>query len=212
MSILIPVWNWISLKVISNITWGWLRGLYRKGKYWDLSYGDWKKIGDLLREDHYVILTRRKTHLTTYLIWLGGLLKMGKGSYWSHALLNIEGDTENYELIEATSIGVHVANFIAVFDCDSVCLLRPKGYSAEDWSLATKQALEDLGKPYDTLFDPSQDASLSCVELVRDALQAAPDYLEHFPKFEAMISKYGQVIPQMVYDDGEFEKILEIRR
>ena len=215
MSVLVNLWTWCSKNIVGPINWNWLVKLYNYGKYYYLTGEDWEKITKLLAADHYVIMIRRKTHLTTYLIGLGGLLKEGKWSYWSHGLLNVEGDVtsrEDFRLIESTGTGVHFSPFDKVFDCDSVCLLKPKGFSIDDWTLAMSQAIEDLGKPYDTLFDPNQDAKLSCVELVRNALQAAPDYLEHFPKFEAMVQKYGAVIPQMLYDTDEFEKVLEIRR
>jgi uncharacterized protein YycO len=204
---LVTIWKWFSLKVISKIDWSFIKAFINRGIYWDLTIDDWRRVETLLIKDHYVILIRRKTHLTTYLIWLSGLIKMGKGSYWSHGLLNIESE----KFIEATSSGTHFSTFSQVFDCDSVCLLRPKGFTTEDWTAAIDKALADIGKPYDTLFDPNQEASLSCVELVRNALQAAPDYAKDFPKFEAMIKKYGAVIPQMIYDDGEFERMLEIR-
>lgn len=209
------IYAWFVLRVISVAKWDWLVGLFHKGKYWSLTPEDWGKIHLLLRDDYCVVLTRRKTHLTTYLISIANLLKTGKFGYWSHALLNVEEsvkDVEDFKLVEATGSGVHYSKFNEVFDCDSVCLLKPKGFTSEDWTETFDDVLKNLGKPYDVFFNIYDEGKLSCVELVRNALMSADDYSKNFSDFENMIKKTKNLTPDMFYNCKDFEVILEIRR
>lgn len=212
MNIFAKIWNWFCLNIIPNIHWDWLGGLFHKGKYWRLTYEDWKNIKDALEKENLVICIRRRTHLTTYLIAIGNLIKTGKLGYWSHALMNLESDNQPFKLVQATAIGTAFTSFDEVFDCDSVILLRPKGYTAEDWAAALQETMKDLGKPYDTLFDISQNHNLSCVELARDALSNAPNYAMCFADFEALIKKIGDLTPDMLANCKDFDVVLKIRR
>lgn len=209
------LWNWFSLNIISLCTWNGAKALLNGGIYYDITESEQDRIRKLLVSGYYIILTRRKTHLTTYLIALGTWIKTGKLGYWSHGLMNLEDsnvhDDQDYRLMEATGIGVHYSTFMQVFDCDSVVLMKPKGFTIEDWTVCLDQLKKQEGKPYDTLFDLAQDNSLSCVELVRIALQASPNYLKEFSKFEAMVQSEGKVIPQMLYDCGDFDVVYEVR-
>jgi hypothetical protein len=205
------------LTLVSDTKWTGLKGMLTGGPGYDLLPEDHAKIKDLLSKDYYIILTRRKTHLTTYVIGLASLIKTGKFSYWSHALMNMEGDNptinEDFKLMESTAIGVGYNTFMDVFDCDSVALLKPKFINL---SAFTKQLdsmlISENGKPYDDLFDLADDTHLSCVELVRDALSALPDYHTKFASFETMIAKEGNLTPQMFYDSDCFEVVFEVRR
>jgi hypothetical protein len=72
---------------------------------------------------------------------------------------------------------------------------------------------EDIGKPYDALFDLLDDSEMSCVELVRDALKKDNrEYEKLFPEFEKSIAEKKNLTPQMYRDCPEFEVVLEIRR
>jgi hypothetical protein len=73
------------------------------------------------------------------------------------------------------------------------------------------RAKSDVGKPYDTLYDFAQAQKLSCIELVRNCLQADPNYATNFANFEAMLVKYGELTPQMLYDCPDFEVVWEVR-
>lgn len=173
------------------------------------------KIRDLLAKDYYIILTRNNNHLSTYFINFGDFI-LGRGwSYWGHALLNMEDmtptDDQQFELIESTAIGVHLESFANVFDVNSVAILKPKSMAAEDWTKVFAQALADVGKPYDNLFNMNGTDSFSCVEFVRNALQADPNYAVNFANFEAMCQKYKRITPQMFYDCPDFEVVYEVR-
>lgn len=130
--------------------------------------------------------------------------------------MNVEGDLAGhlgYQLIEATGVGVHYSTFMEVFDCDSVALLSPRGVPLEEWTKVLDEVKTDLGKGYDTLFDISTDANVSCVEMVYWGLKALPDFEQRFPKLVALISERGNnLTPQMLYDTGELEIIFEVRR
>lgn len=207
-------WKYLSLQVIGRVQWNDLRARFNGGVYWDLTVAEQAKIRELLAIGYYVILTRRKTHLTTYLIAIGTWIKTGSLGYWAHGLMNLEEDVESdadFRLMEATGLGVHYSPFDQVFDCDSAALLRPKGFSIEDWARTLDKLKMQLGKPYDTLYDISRDSALSCVELIRLALQASENYAQNFKRFEALVNKGKIVTPQMLYDCGEFEIVYEVR-
>lgn len=180
-----------------------------------LSDDELSLIKNLLKKDYYIILSRRNNHLSTYFIMLGNFLITGKFGYWGHALMNLENtivDDSDFRLIEAISEGTVYTPFNKVFDVNGVVLLKPKSMSVDKWTILLDRARIDLGKPYDTLFDIKNDQQLSCVELVRDVLMAEPNYSIDFANFEAMIQSSRNLTPQMIYDCGDFEIVLEIKR
>lgn len=208
--------TWLSLNTVAKVEWNAIKALFNKGIYWSLTEEDHDKLREDLKSNYYIILNRRKTHLTTYLISLANLIKTGKFSHYTHALMNVDdGNIRNdneFKLVEATGTGVHYSSFMKVFDCDSVVLLRPKGFTDENWTVALDGLLKQVGKEYDCLFDVSDDSKLSCIELARRALQFQPDYETRFANFEAMIKKTGNLTPQMLYDCPDFEIVWEVRR
>lgn len=211
MSFLQSLWGWVSLNLISPLKWDNIKSLFNGGVYWELTEEEHDKIRRLLKDGYYIILTRRKTHFTTYLISIGNFLKTGKWGYWSHALMNLEGDVskdEDFRLMEATGPGTHYSSFMKVFDCDSVVLLRPKLFNVEDWVETLDKLKLQEGKPYDTLFDLVDDQKLSCIELVVEALE---ENIDKMPKFLQMMEEHKVVTPQMIYDCGDFEVVLEYR-
>lgn len=172
------------------------------------------KLNAYLIPNYYVILTRNNNHLSSYIIGLGDLLYEHKYGYWGHALMNMENEVVNetdFRFVEAIGSGVQYATFEEVMGVNSVALLRPKNMSVEAWTAVLDKAHKDVGKPYDTLFDMAQDKKLSCVELVRDALMAEPNYATDFANFEAMVQKYKKLTPQMFYDCPDFVVEFEIR-
>lgn len=201
---------------IASVNWSWIKAKFNNGRYYDLTDEDLNKIRQMLKPNYFIILTRRKTHLTTYLIQAMSVIKTGKKSYWTHSVMNMEGDNPiadgDFKLMEATQVGVHWSTFMQVFDCDSVVLLKPKNISLTDWTAAMDKMITEAGKPYDDLFDLADDTHLSCVELVRISLQGIPDYDKKFVHFEEMIKDEGNLTPQMFYDCPDFEIVLEIRR
>ena len=180
-----------------------------------LQENEHKQIKEFLTPNYYVILTRRNNHLSTYMIAFANFFLTGKFSYWSHALMNLEDEVktdDDFMLIEAIGKGVTTSHFNDVFDVNGVVLLKPKNISIEKWTAILDEARENLGKPYDNLFDLKSDKAMSCVELVRDALQADPDYATNFAEFERMIKERKNLTPQMFYDCPDFEVVYEIRR
>ena len=170
-----------------------------------------------LKKDYYIILRRHNGYLSTYAIaFAHWVLTLGKKGYYSHALMNLEDTVKqdaDYRFIEATGKGVHYSDFTEAFNSQtsSVALLKPKCMTLAKWTKVMDKAKTELGKPYDTLFDLSNDQSLSCVELVRSALQGLPDYETDFANFEAMIKKYKNLDPQMFYECDDFEIVWESR-
>lgn len=176
---------------------------------------DQANIEKLLMPDYYIIVTRRNNYLSTHLISLAYLFLRGKIGYYSHILMNLEDDAtveKDFRLIEATGTGVHYSLPSEVFNCSSVALLKPKNITLKEWTNIMDKAKEQLGKKYDSLFDLKTDQELSCVELVRIALQALPDYNTKFAHFEKLITESKNLHPQMFVDCHDFEIVYEIKR
>lgn len=191
--------------------------LFNNGLYYNLEEVDHDRVRSLLKDGYYVVLTRRRAHLTTYLISLLSAITTGRFSHYTHALMNVEGDIANhmdFRLVEATAPGVHFSTFMEVFDCDSVVLMMPRGVTVADWAAALEYAKSAIGnKPYDNLFDLQNDKSVSCVELVYQALLRLPNGAQRFRHLLELIAEQGNdLTPQMLYDCGEFNVVYEARR
>jgi len=210
----LKLWNGM-LEFFSDIKWLRIQSTINGGIYYELTEAEHDKIRDILAKNYLIILTRRKSHLTTYLIAVVSAFVDHKLSHYTHALMNVEGDLPGnlgYQLIEATGVGVHYSTFMQVFDCDSVALLSPKGIPLEEWTKVLDKVKTSLGKDYDTLFDLSSDKQVSCVEMVYWGLKSMPDFEQRFPKLIALIQERGNnLTPQMLYDTGELEIIFEVR-
>lgn len=204
------------MDVVTKINWCSIRALFNNGVYWSLTEADHDYLRKALSKNYYIVCTARKCHLTTFLIRAVSSLRGSSVPFYSHVLMNVEGDApvldSDFKLIEATGRGVHYSTFMQIFNCDSVALLKPKNMSLEDWTAALDGAREQYGKPYDDLFDLMDATHLSCVELVRQALMKVPNYAEKFPHFEAMISKERNLTPQMYYDCPDFEIAWDVKR
>ena len=202
-------------KYCASISWERLAALFNGGIYYKMTESELDYIRSQLKKNHLVILNRKNCHLTTYLISLASFVLTGKFSHYSHALMNVEGDNisvdEDYKLIEAQSIGVKYSTFMEVFNCDSVALLIPRGLTPEEWTGVLEMARCQYGKPYDDMFDLLDTENVSCVEMVRVALQSLPNYKIRFAKLEYLIHKYKNLTPQMFYDCGDFDVFYEVR-
>lgn len=196
--------NWVVL-AIGKVDWRFSHGL---------TDDEHQKIREMITKDYYIIMTRRRNHLSTWVTSITNFFITGKFGYWAHCLMNMEDTVQtdaDFRLVESTGQGVHYSDFAEVFDVNSVSLMKPKSMSIDKWTAVMDRLKGDVGKPYDTLFDIAQREKLSCVELVRDALMADPDYATNFANFEAMIAKGGYLTPQMFYDCGDFEVVYEVR-
>ena len=207
--------NWV-VELIGKTTWRKI-AIFHKGRYYELTYAEQETIKTLLKRDYYIILTRRKTHLSTYAInlshwYLTGLKHWG---YYSHSLANLEDEVkseDDFRLIEATNkYGVGYVPFDQVFDCDSVALLKPKGITLDEWTRVMDDLMTHNGKKYDTLYKLADTTEMSCVELVRTALMTLPDYHTRFARFERMIAQANNLDPHMYYNCGDFEVVYEVR-
>lgn len=180
-----------------------------------LTANDLEQIKEIIIPNYYIILSRRNNYLSTYVIMIGNFLVTGKFGYWDHALMNMEDTVVNdqdFRLIQAIGKGTNYATFDEVFNCNAVVFLKPKSMSAEHWTAVMDKAKSEVGKPYDTLFDLAQDEKLSCVELVRVALMAEPNYATDFANFEAMVQQKKRITPQMFFDCPDFETAYMFRR
>jgi hypothetical protein len=181
----------------------------------EISYHSKNVIHNLLVNDYYIIATRRGNHLSTFFIGMAHFFLTGRWGFYSHVLMNLEDevkDPSDFRLIEATGKGVNYNTFAEVFKgIDAVAVLKPRGMTIEEWTKTMDKANEQLGKPYDTLFDLKNDQQLSCVELIRTALMSLPDYSTRFAHFEKMINKRKNLTPQMFLECDDFEIVLAVK-
>jgi hypothetical protein len=201
---------------LGECNWSWLKEKITGRRYYNLTDVDLDYLRQALSLNYFIIATRRKTVLSTYLIGLATFFKTGKFGHYDHVLLNLEDDAPKadayYQLYEATAKGAHISTFMDVFNCDSVVLMRPKNITVVEWHEVVEGAKKDLGKQYDDLFNLNDSTRVSCVEMVRDSLKCVDGYDAKFVSFEAAIKKVGNLTPQMYYDSDDFEKVWEIRR
>jgi len=168
-------------------------------------------------KDYYIILTRKSNYLTTFFIALGNWFLTGRWGFYSHALMNLEDEvtTEaDYRFIEATGNGTSFNTFEGVFEhVDAVGLVLPKSHlmTREEWTACLDRAKTYLGRPYDNLFNLKSDLEINCVELVRLALQALPDYGVRFPNFEATLANKKKLTPDMFAQCPDFEVVYAIK-
>jgi hypothetical protein len=198
--------DFIFLRIIGLLTWDLVRSILT-GKTFNITFWEYTKFQSLCDKSPYILVTRKKSHLTTYLISLGNFILVGKLGYWSHAAL-----VNKEEVYEALGSGVQKNSLMYALQSDSAALLLPKGISVEDWSKVLLEAKENIGRKYDAGFDLSSDDKLSCIEYVWDALREVPNHMERWPNFMGMVLLKGNVTPQMLYDSGDFDVVLEIRK
>jgi hypothetical protein len=142
--------------LFARTKWPRMQALWNGGMYYRLIEDDHDTIRALLQENHLLIFTRRRCHLTTYLISLLSMIVSHKPVHYAHVLMNVEGDIAQrvgYKLIEATNSGVHFSTFMQVFNCDSVALMKPRGVVIEEWTKVIAYVKNQNGKPYDNVFN-----------------------------------------------------------
>lgn len=203
-----PFLDWFFLKVISPISWEPLTAKI-KGRPFALTLRQFDEVVQIWETMHTITLTRRKSHLTTYLIQIGHFIVTGKWSmYWAHALFN-----DGPIAIEAIGKGV-VKNLPKdVLNVDGVAVLIPKHIHLVSWEMIMDEARRhvEAGTKYDNLFDAASDKKVSCIELIYDALKEVENHREIWPNFFDLVEREGNVTPQMLYDCGDFEVIYEVR-
>lgn len=219
--------DFVTLKLISPINFNRIKFLFT-GRYYDLTEVDRDRCKDLMESGHYIWLSRRKTHLTTYLISLGSfgleLIRWSKKEQefpkfnfakYTHAFFNITDDL----LVEAVGEGVKESFFDSVFDCDWICALEIKNLLPHEWEKIAQDMVKDsfnkLGTKYDTLFDIKDESRLSCIELIRVLMKESispVEYTNKMSNFESLISLNNNLTPQMIRDSSSFEILLEIKR
>lgn len=171
------------------------------------------EIAKMLASGYYVILTGNSNSLSSLIVSFLSWFTTGKWAKYTHVLMNCDNiedasERDQFKFVEATSIGVHYSTFDAVFDCDHVCLLTPANVSNEEWTKVIDSLLNQVGKPYDDLFDLADSSRASCVEVVLDALKAA-NYEEDFGHLIDMIEHEGNLVPEMYRNCPDFAIALE---
>ena len=172
-------------------------------------------IRELLTDDYFIIATRRSNYLASWFINLGHFLFSGKWGYYTHVLMNLEDEVQSpsdFRLIEAVSEGTQFSSFDRVFSgVESVALIKPISMTVEEWTSCLDAVKVHLGKPYDNLFDVKSDKEINCVELVRLALMALPDYKTRFAHFEETLANRPTLTPQTFLECKDFHVYIEIK-
>lgn len=215
------LYDWFVKFFIGRIEWSSLK-FFLTGQYYGLKSDDIRKAVAMMSTGRYIILIRRETHLTTYLIGLGHLLKTffwpmqrypAKFGFWSHAAMHIESESLrdiDLQILEAIGKGVVSSDWWDVLNVDAICLLKPKHLDEDEFDKAMEAAKTLIGKGYDTIFDLKDSEKVSCVEFAYwSMLQADGGCL---PNLSLWVERTGNLTPQMMYDSGDFEIAFEVRR
>jgi hypothetical protein len=162
---------------------------------------DREELAGILATGYYIILTGEQHHLSSIVVSFLSWVKTGIWANYTHVLMNCDSitdpaDRQSFKFVEATATGVHYSTFDEIFACDSVCLLTPMNIDNTEWTKIIDALLKQQGKPYDDLFDLSDDTHVSCVELVLNALKAV-NYKEEFSNLDELITKEKNLVPQM---------------
>ena len=173
-----------------------------------ITMADREVLAKTLAAGYYIILTGSGSHLSSVLVSFLSWIKTGKWAKYSHALMNCDNienadDRAKFKFVEATARGVAYTTFDEVFACDRVCLLTPKNITNEEWTKIIDALLDQVGLPYDDLFNLADSTHVSCVEVVLDALEAV-DYADNFKNLSAMIKHEGNLVPEMYRDCADF--------
>lgn len=195
------------VKAISHIKWDQKRTLDDVDK---------AILRDALISDYFIIATRRRNYLTSFFINLGHFFLTGRWGYFTHVLMNLEdsvNDDSDFRFIEATTKGTKYSTFEEVFgNVDGVALIKPRSMTLDEWTSCLDTAKLQLGKPYDNLFNVKNDLEVNCVELVRIALMALPDYDTRFANFEKMLRDKKTLTPDMFAECDDFHIYHMIRK
>lgn len=204
------------MKVLSWVNWDKPRKLIT-GKSFNLTWHDWIQIAEKLQSGYFIILTYRKSHLSSYAVQVGHFVLTGKFGDYSHALCNIEPDKKGYDLydfkfIEAVGKGVVRDYWWDTMNVDRVCILKPKYYTQAEFDSCVTEIYDEIGKSYDKNFKYNDPKQRSCVEIARERMIHLPDYFTKMRVFEYMIQNEKNLTPQMFRDCPDFEVVLEIKR
>lgn len=198
---------------IGGIDMTWLR-MKLTGKVYNLLNDDHSHLLRLFNNSNYIVLTKRSWCLGSFMVTIASTILTRKKSFWTHALMNVEGDKGPPQLMEAIGSGVTISSFTSVFHCDAVVVLRPKipkGFQMS-WEGLNEAAYSNLGKEYDTLSDILDDQKMNCSEYVWKCLSKIPEADIWFNGLRVLIDNNKNLCPQMLYDCGCFEVVFEIRR
>lgn len=204
------------MNVLSVVNWDRPRELIT-GRRYNLDVDDWCKIAKELDRGYYIILTYRKSHLSSYAVQLGHFALTGKFGDYSHALCNIEPDKningfDDFKFIEAIGKGVVCNDWHDTMNVDRICILKPKYYTQEEFDSCVTEIYDEIGKKYDKRFKYNDPKNRSCVEIARERMIHLPDYFTKMRVFEYMIQNEKNLTPQMFRDCPDFEVVLEIKR
>lgn len=202
----------IMLNIIGRMNWTGLKYFFT-GREYDLRDEDITEIVRAMKSQRLIGLSYRETHFTSYCINTIYFFLSGRLREFSHAWLGPRPfeDSLDLRIIESVAEGVRSAPFWKVLLVDAVALLKPKYFHPDKWAELDIEAEKDVGHIiydiYGRYMDPSER---NCIEqVVFRMLHSDPDCL---PGTTALMKKYKQLTPQMIYDSGDFEVILEIRR
>ena len=219
--------QFISFHFISPFNWARIKFLLT-GREYDVTAQDREYIRETCAQGVYMWLTRRETHLTTYLITVSDYLlalmayyregRIGsnpKLGFYSHAFLNADSDT----FIEAVAQGVKTNYFDNVFNVDAVAALIPSSLSPLEWSMFSRKFVEiaksKVGSRYDALFNLKDETEVSCIELIRVCLRhcmSEAEYSLRIKNFEALIAQRRNLTPDMLRECKDFTVVIEMRR
>lgn len=196
------------IKLSAKVTWSENDGIPEE---------DREVLRELFARDYYIVGTRRDNFLSSWLQNLGHWFLTGKFGFYTHVLMNIEDEVQDdadFRFIESTGDGTHYSSLETILDgVEAIALMKPTSMTTTEWTACLDRAKTMLGRPYDNLFNLVNGEEINCVELVRNALMALPDYETRFANFEALVRKSkGKLTPSMFAECSDFHIVWNVIR
>lgn len=196
------------IKLSAKVTWSENDGIPEE---------DREVLRELFARDYYIVGTRRDNFLSSWLQNLGHWFLTGKFGFYTHVLMNTEDEVQDdadFRFIESTGDGTHYSSLETILDgVEAIALMKPTSMTTTEWTACLDRAKTMLGRPYDNLFNLVNGEEINCVELVRNALMALPDYETRFANFEALVRKSkGKLTPSMFAECSDFHIVWNVIR
>lgn len=196
---------------LARIRFEWLVRLFKEPVY--LTPMDRIEIMDKLRNGNYMIAVKDPYSLSGFFVRFSHWFLTGHKAHYTHVLLNLEDDGEDFKFVEATSSGVHTSDFHEVFKhAQNVALLKPKYYTSNEFDECIKHANDLVGKKYDFGYNVNDESKMSCVEVVLSCLKKLPFYSDRMRCLEFLMKYERNLTPDMYVEVPDIEVVLEIKR
>lgn len=141
-----------------------------------------RELEKFFNNGYYIILVENNSYKNK----LYNFLKYKKWSKYDTVLINVSSN----KFIEANQIGEKLITIKDLNNCNSICLLEPKGMSNKYWTKCINQII----KPYKNLYSASKNKYLSIFEILTEGFRECSDYSKNFSQFDRIVES-KKIVP-----------------